>query len=312
MSRERMLRNLDWNLLYTFWVIVEEGSVTGAARKLSLSQPSISNALKRLESYLGVQLIVRRKGVFALTYQGQRVYDYAASASSILGQLANQFATDEQVLQGEIDIQIASYIHCPPFDQTLADFHANHPQVLLTLNTHPSAEIVSAVAEGALRIGICNKKVARTGLRFDFLGYEKMAFYCGRRHPLYHKTELSLEDLQGLPYVSFESDQPGEGLGAVAQLRAEQGFWGQLVAVSSNDEEVRRLIMAGVGFGALTVEGARPFVEQGVLRQLPPYDKLPMTEVFLVTRENSPLSEAESRFVTMLRGAVMSAAQHLC
>ena len=35
--RERLLRNLDWNLLYTFLVIVEESSITGAARKLALA-----------------------------------------------------------------------------------------------------------------------------------------------------------------------------------------------------------------------------------------------------------------------------------
>ncbi|MFZ6043484.1 helix-turn-helix domain-containing protein, partial [Vibrio natriegens] len=69
-SHERLLRNLDWNLLYTFLTIVDESSITGAARKLSLSQPSVSNALKRLECHLGVKLITRRKGVFTLTSQG--------------------------------------------------------------------------------------------------------------------------------------------------------------------------------------------------------------------------------------------------
>ena len=76
--RERLLRNLDWNLLYTFLVIVEESSITGAARRLSLSQPSVSNALKRLEEHLGMRLIQRRKGMFALTEQGLRVYEYVS------------------------------------------------------------------------------------------------------------------------------------------------------------------------------------------------------------------------------------------
>ena len=46
--RERLLRNLDWNLLYTFLVIVEESSITGAAGKLALSQPSVSRLIDRL------------------------------------------------------------------------------------------------------------------------------------------------------------------------------------------------------------------------------------------------------------------------
>lgn len=303
-SRERFLRNLDWNLLYTFLTIVDEGSITGAARKLSFSQPSVSNALKRLEEYLGVRLILRKKGVFSLTDQGLRVYEYASSVGSVMSHMAEQFAADQGEICGGINIEIASHINCPPFDDTLASYHAHYPNVFITTNTQPSADIVNAVAEGRLRIGLSNKKVSRTGLRFDLLGYEKMAFYCGRTHPLYGRKDVQLDELRGLAYVSFESDQPGEGLGAIAQFRAEQQFWGKLVAVSSNEEEVRRLILAGLGFGALTTEAARLFVDQGDLWPLPPYEQLAHTEVYLVTPENVPLTEAERLFIEMLRQAV--------
>ena len=310
--RERFLRNLDWNLLYTFLVIVDEGSITGAARKLSYSQPSVSNALKRLEEYFGERLILRKKGVFSLTDQGLRVYEYASSVGNIMSHMAEQFAEDKGAVTGEINIEIASHINCPPFDRTLADFHQQYPNVFITTNTQPSADIVSAVAEGELRIGLSNKKVSQTGLRFDLLGYEQMAFYCARSHPLYGKDDLTLDDLKGLAYVSFESDQPGEGLGAIAQFRAEQQFWGKLVVVSSNEEEVRRLVLAGVGFGALTVEAARPFVEQGALWPLPPYEQLPTTEVYLVTPESLPLTEPEQLFVSLLRKAANTAVRETC
>ncbi len=304
--RERLLRNLDWNLLYTFLTIVDESSITGAARKLSLSQPSISNALKRLEEHLGMQLILRKKGMFSLTYQGLRVYEYASSAGSIIAHMAEQFADEDGALQGEINIQVASHVYCAAFDLTLAQYHALYPKVLISINAQPSADIVSAVAEGTLQIGLSNKKAALTGLHFDLLGYEQMAFYCGRDHALFGKENLTLKDLSGLSYVSFESDQPGEGLNEVAKLRAEQQCWGKLVAVSSNEEEVRRLILAGVGFGALTVEGAKTFVTQGLLYQLPPYENLPVNHVYLVTPENKPLSDVEQAFVDLLRRNVMT------
>ena len=299
-SRERLLRNLDWNLLHTFIIIVNESSITGAARKLSLAQPSVSNALKRLEEQLGTQLILRRKGMFSLTYQGLRVYEYASSASMIISHLAEQFAAAEGAVQGEVNMQIASHIHNLAFDRTLGEFHQCYPKVLISINTHPSADIVSAVAADKVHIGLSNKKTAQTGLRFDLLGYEQMGFYCARGHSLYGEANLDLGDLSGLSYISFESDQPGEGLNELAKLREDQQYWGKLVAVSSNEEEVRRLIIAGVGFGALTYEGARPYVEQGVLFQLPPYQQLPVNDVYLVTPQNVPLSEVEKLFVTML------------
>ncbi|NVK41745.1 MAG: LysR family transcriptional regulator [Oceanospirillaceae bacterium] len=298
---ERFLRNLDWNLLYTFLVIVDEGSITAAARKLAFSQPSVSNALKRLEAYLGVRLIQRRKGVFTLTDQGLRLHEYASSVGGILAGMAEQFADDAQEVGGELNIEIASHIHCPAFDRTVAEFHTRYPKVFISTNTQPSADIVAAVTDGALHIGLCNKKANRTGLRCDLVGYEQMAFYCGRNHPLYGKSDLGLEDLRGLPYVSFESEQPGEGLGCIAEFRAERQLWGKVVAVSSNEEEVRRLILAGLGFGALNTETTRPYVEQGALWPLLPQEPLPVTQVYLVTPDNVPLSDAERLFVSLLR-----------
>jgi len=301
---QKLLRNLDWNLLYTFLIIVEESSITGAARRLSLSQPSVSNALKRLENELNLRLIERKKGQFSLTNQGLLVYEYASSVGDILNHMADHFVGQEEQLYGEVDIQIASHLHCPALDQTLTDFHKQYPNVLLSINTQPSAQIITNVALGHTRIGLSNKSINQTGLWCELIGHERLAFFCGPSHPLYQQKDIPLSTLKGLDYVSFESDQPGEGLSGVAQFRAEHQCWGKLVAISSNEEEVRRLIIAGVGFGALTMEGSRAYIEQHQLWQLPPYSELLMSKVYLVTQDNQPLPIAEQLFVAMLRKTV--------
>ena len=56
---EPLEQRIDWNLLRTFAAIVEEGSITRAARRLEFTQPAVSNALKRLEDQLGRRLIER-------------------------------------------------------------------------------------------------------------------------------------------------------------------------------------------------------------------------------------------------------------
>src|SRR5690606_6499053 len=61
------LHHLNWNLLHTFLVIVEERSITRAADRLLVRQPSVSAALQRLEETLGSQLIQRDSRRFVLT-----------------------------------------------------------------------------------------------------------------------------------------------------------------------------------------------------------------------------------------------------
>ncbi|MDD2841994.1 MAG: LysR family transcriptional regulator [Tolumonas sp.] len=308
-ARDRLLRNLDWNLLYLFITIIEEGGITAAAHKLALSQPSVSNGLKRLEEQLGVRLLLRRKGVFALTYQGRRVYEDVASVSRIIKKMADNFTLDDETISGAIQIAVASHVHSPAFDATLADFHQAYPKVTYNVSVLPSEEIIAAVATGTLKLGICTMQKEQAGLQFELIGYEQMAFYCGRTHPLYRQNEITPAHLSGLPYVSFESDQPAQGLHAISALRNKHGLWGDLIAVSPNDEEVRRLIMAGVGFGVLTVFGATPYVQRGDLWQLPPYDELPVVDIYLVSNTHQLLSQAETLFMQQLK---KKAKQDLC
>ena len=70
---ERFSRELDWNLLRTFLVVVQEGGITSAATRLCLTQPAVSLALKRLEQHLGRQLIQRGGGRFRVTEAGEIV-----------------------------------------------------------------------------------------------------------------------------------------------------------------------------------------------------------------------------------------------
>jgi DNA-binding transcriptional LysR family regulator len=76
---DRLLNDrLDWNLLRTFRVIGQELSISRAAARLHLTQPAVSQALKRLEEQLGRQLIARRGPRFVLTEMGEQLFQLLA------------------------------------------------------------------------------------------------------------------------------------------------------------------------------------------------------------------------------------------
>ena len=66
------MRELDWNLLRSFVVLAQSSSVTEAAGRLRLTQPSVSTALKRLESHVGRKLIDRAPGHFVSPMRARR------------------------------------------------------------------------------------------------------------------------------------------------------------------------------------------------------------------------------------------------
>ncbi len=83
---------LNYHHLYYFWMVVREGTVSGASRKLRLAQQTVSGQLKELESALNVRLFDRRGNRLVLTDTGQHVYGYANEIFALGRQLQESLA----------------------------------------------------------------------------------------------------------------------------------------------------------------------------------------------------------------------------
>ncbi len=300
MRNEKFLRDFDWNLLMMFLVIAEESSITKAAARLHRAQPSISNALKRLEEAIGHRLVERRRGRFALTNQGRLLREQALQVLHSIEGIGDLVAS-ERGLSGEISFQIASHFECPALDTTLGAFHQEHPRIAFYIETVPSERIVSHIESGQIKIGFCVLSTLPPALECYEVWQSEMGFYCGRSHPLFGRRDITIADLDKLNYISFESDLLSAGLNAVALLGIGKRFRMRRVAVSPNDEEVLRLIETGIGFGPLFTAMARPYVDQGRLWRLPPYENPPRVTNYLVTNPATRLTVPEARFVDALR-----------
>jgi DNA-binding transcriptional LysR family regulator len=97
--------------------------------------------------------------------------------------------------------------------------------------------------------------------------------------------------------VAFQTEAEGGPLEAISRLRARAGLADQGRGVSSNLNEIRRMIMANVGIGALPLHVARQDVAAGRIRQLPPHEDLPMVNIYLITNPGRRRSDAEATFL---------------
>ena len=184
--------------------------------------------------------------------------------------------------------------------RTLQDFRNRHPKVTLAVDLLESREIISQVRERRLTIGICTAASAPDGLTATLISTEQIGFYCGRGHRLYGREDLSVSDLRDEPFVVFDNERLMEGLHHVAVFKEQHGLQGQIAAVSSSHEEIRRLIVAGIGVGSLSKDVVDAYVKPGLLWQLPPYDGLPMVYNYLVVHPTARLSLAEAGFIDSL------------
>ena len=301
---ERLARDLDWNLLRVFLALAEAGSVTGAAERLSLKQPSVSAALKRLETRVQTRLIDRARGHFALTAAGERMLAEALEVRAAILRLADRMAQVEGQITGHVTIALASHVISPVFDAVLAQFHADHPAATLSLEVMASRDALATVAGRRASLALCLMSSQPAGLKAEPFYRESFGLFCGRPHPLYGRRDLQAADLKGLPTVSFQTDREGDVLESVTALRRRLGLGDRIVGSSANLEEVRRLIELGIGIGPLPLHVVAADVAAGRLWQLPPYTDLPCVDVFLCHSPALRRNPAEAALLARLQQAI--------
>ena len=121
-QHQRFPWKLDWNLLRTFMVVVEQGGISKAADFLGLKQPTVSAALKRLEQSTGKQLVIRKPNEFTITRPGQTLYTECANIFGTISQLPSLLDDDRAELRGHLSIAITSSVISEHFDAILSNF----------------------------------------------------------------------------------------------------------------------------------------------------------------------------------------------
>lgn len=291
---------LDWNLLRTFMVIVQEQSLTAAAARLQLKQPSVSNALKRLERALGVQLIERGPRTFRLTARGRALYRECTGIFGSVNRLGSALERAEGEISGTVQLAVASHVVSPLIDDTLAEFHRLHPAACLSIGVSSSGDVIGSVFEKRAALGVCLVRERLPELEYTLLYTEHFGFFCGPAHRLFGRHGLHLEDLSGEQCVSFPTDQLTDALRPIAMLRARADFDRSLAGVSTNLEEIRRMVVAGIGIGALPIHVAERDLRDGLLFRLPPYEDPPAIDIWLVRHPQASVNRAEAEFTRLL------------
>lgn len=300
MKSNEIAWRLDWNLLRTFIVIVQEKSITAAAGRLDLKQPTVSNALKRLERAVGVRLIERGPRSFEITEAGQALYRESRGIFGSVSRLSSALEEAKGEVNGTVELALATHVTSPLLDDALARFHELYPATCVSITVSRSREVIESVLQKRSALGISLTGEQFPELRYTRLYTQHFGFFCGPRHRLFGMTGLSLQDLRGEKYVSFAVDGINDMLRPVAMLRAEANLQHEASGTSSSLEEIRRMVVAGVGIGALPLHVVERDVRDGLLFRLPPYVDPPPIDVWVVRHPGATMNRAEREFSRVL------------
>jgi DNA-binding transcriptional LysR family regulator len=227
--------------------VADEGSMTAAAERLRVTQPSLSQQIGALEKHLGVQLFTRTPGGVTVTVAGRAFLAEAriATAASRRAVMAARAADGE--LAGELIIAVHMGLGARQLPEALGQLRNRHPKLQVTLHEEPDpADMERLVRQGTLDMVLVHRVPAGCTFDVHHLGEEAYVAVLPKGHPLHSAgAPLRLEDLAAEGWVRFRGTSLLDEY--LARLLADAGLRPHTVARASQISTAVRLVAQGLG-----------------------------------------------------------------
>lgn len=275
--------NQHW--LHTFLTLVEIGHFTQTAEKLYMTQPGVSQHIKKLEEQAGVLLLNRTGKRFELTREGEVLYEFGCKRRQEEDQLLRNMQFDDPH-KGECHFSCSGAMTTFLYPKLL-ERQKSYPELMIAIEAAPNHRIIESILQNTIALGIVTQPTPSVELEYDVLGFESL---CLILPSSYAKNSLTFESLQKLGFIDHPdgahyadrllSVNFTESFHSVSKLK-KGGYINQI-------SQILVPVSEGLGFTVLPETAVRHFEQQSLLHVAPL--KFPIRdELFLVRKKHRAL-----------------------
>lgn len=285
--------NPQW--LNTLRAVIAEKGFQAAAETLSISQPTVSLHISKLEQQLGVALITRNKTACHPTEAAKRLMPFIDSILNLNQQAIEAIAKDSIRVGASSNIGI--YMLQPPISTYLDKQGAAH--IDLMIDNNPT--IVRKMVNFELDIAVVEWWQPEAGFITKLWKVEPLVFITSPQNSLGKLKEISLEQLQHFSLIGGET---GTGTGRILSEK----FTGHLKAPKTSmqlgsTEAVKQAVKAGMGVSLVPASSVIDEVTQGSLCAVPVAQGALSKSLMIVMRESSHLNRSQQNFINHLNSS---------
>lgn len=187
----------------TFLAVATYGGFHRAAEALRVSQPAVSARIRALENSLSTRLFERGPGGLSLSPAGKVLRPHAEQLLRQVAQVRQAVHESHPVFGGALPIAASLSICTYLLPEVLQEFQRKHPEVVVSVRSGNSAEVLKMVLDGEVEFGVARSlhhpEVETITLRDDSLilvGHPK--------HPALARRKVRLEEVESLPVIFYD------------------------------------------------------------------------------------------------------------
>ncbi|MCF0154544.1 MAG: LysR family transcriptional regulator [Veillonella sp.] len=228
--------------LVLYKTLFEEKNITHTAKRLFLSQPSISDRIKKLEQEFNCSLIIREARGIQFTQKGEQLYEYCLRSLKEYEEIREQLQLETAQVRGTLEIVASNIFARYLLPTLLKDFHQVAPYVKVAVKTGFSHNLYRMFLEGKYPIAI---------VRGDHNWSEHSIKLWEEPLCVFNKEEFEISELADMPYIRYTTDP--------ALLNIFEEWWyanfktrPNTIIEVDNIDMCMKLVQEGLGFTLLS------------------------------------------------------------
>ncbi len=227
-----------------FHYVATYGGFSRAAQALFLTQPAISDQVKKLEDEYDILLFSRQKKQVSLTKQGAELFQITKRLFEVEGQALEYLSENKAFTTGTLRIKADSTLHILG---ALSRFRVRFPKVKIEISTGNSQDVIRDILSYEADIGVLGTIPKNPNIDVIRLGKSPIIAFTAKSNPIAKNKKLSYKKLSKLPLVMREAgSKTRQKLDAAA---TKNGITLRPTIEAEGREAVEEIVRAGSGIG---------------------------------------------------------------
>lgn len=242
---------MDFHQLEYVIAIAEEKSMSKAAKKLYISQPSLSQYIIRLENSLGVKLFDRRGKSLTLSFAGEKYLETAKNILNINKQLKRELSDIAGSKKGRLILGIPSETGRYILPLILPEYHKLFPEIEIVVEEEVTAQLEEMLINGKIDVAILNLPIQQEKILFEPISSERIFLVAPKDHWSCCRKQLKNEKLNFnlLQDEKFILLKQGQRMRLIAdEIFKRAQFKPNILLEIKNLDTAHRIAAAGMGF----------------------------------------------------------------
>ncbi|MGN6419984.1 MAG: LysR substrate-binding domain-containing protein [Pseudobacter sp.] len=189
-----------------FFEVATQLSFSKAAEVLYISQPAITRHIQTLEKNYSTSLFERKGNAISLTSEGKLLLSYVMKARELQRQLTFDMSRQDDLNQakGSLTLGTSTTITLYVIPPVFSAFHQQHPNIELTLVNRNSENILKALLDHEIDLGITEGKKQLNSVKYQFFISDEVVPVCSARSSLVKRKTIQPEELKQIPVALRE------------------------------------------------------------------------------------------------------------